>query len=420
MHITILTMGSRGDVQPFIALALGLQQAGHTVRLATHANFETDIRIRGIDFALIGGNPQAALESEAGQAMMQSKNPIDFARRSAETFEPILETALQDAWKACEGTEAIIASSVAFWGFNIAQKLGVPFYLAALQPLPATKSLPNAVTPPHLERLGGFYNRFTYTLVSQLLWQLLRKPINRFRQLTLNEPPIQFWQSPLGRMEQQHVHFLNAFSPSIIPKPADWSEYAHITGYWFLDPPADFTPPPDLVDFLQSGSPPIYIGFGSMSGKVSQITAETALAALAKTQQRGIFLTGWGGVRNTDLPDTVFKLESIPHSWLFPQMACIVHHGGAGTTAATFRSGVPGVVIPFSADQPFWGYHAAKLGVSPPMISRKNLTVDVLVEAINRALHDQTIRDRAAALGEKIRSENGVVRTVEIFHQTLK
>lgn len=419
MHITILTMGSRGDVQPFIALAVGLQQAGHTVRLVTHENFKSDIQRHGIEFALIGGNPQEALESEAGQAMMQSKNPIEFARRMAEAFEPILEAAMQDAWKACQGTDVIIGASVAFWGFDIAQKLDVPFYMATLQPFPPTTSLPNAVMPPQLERLGGFYNRLTYTLVGQVLWQPLRKPINRFRQLTLHEPPLKFWQTPLGRMEQQQIHFLNGFSSAVIPQPTDWPENAHITGYWFLDPPADFTPPPDLVEFLQSGTPPVYIGFGSMSGKISEITAEIALAAFAKTQQRGIFLTGWGGIRNADLPDTVFKLDYIPHSWLFPQMACIVHHGGAGTTAATFRAGVPGVIVPFSADQPFWAYRAAKLGVSPPMISRKNLTVDVLVEAINRAVHDQTIRDRAAALGEKIRSENGVAQAVEIVQQTM-
>lgn len=419
MHITLLTIGSRGDVQPLIALGLGLQQAGHTVRLATHANFESLIRKRGLDFALIRMNPQELLQGEAGQATLKTGgNTITFMRRYAEMLEPVMEAVLIDSWEACQGTDAIIAGSIAFWGWDIAQKLEVPFYLAELYPLTSpTKAFPIATTPPELGRLSGLYNRFSYFVMWHLFWQLFRKPINQWRQSTLNLPPTSSWQSHLRLMEQQEVPFLCGYSSAVIPKPEDWLGRINITGYWFLESTSEFSPPQALVDFLMAGSPPVYIGFGSMAGREPEVTTEIVLAALKKTGQRGILLTGWSGISNADLPDNLFKVESIPHDWLFPKMSAIVHHGGAGTASAAFRAGVPAVIIPFFGDQPFWAYRAAQLGVSPKPIPRKELTVERLAAAIAMAVNDERMRSRAAALGQKICSENGVAQAVEAFHK---
>ncbi|MGB6300665.1 MAG: glycosyltransferase [Rivularia sp. (in: cyanobacteria)] len=414
MHITILTLGSRGDVQPFIGLGIGLKQAGYKVKIASQATFESEIRSNGLDFALMSGNPKEGIEGAQGQAMLKTKNPIDFVRRMGDLLEPIMETVLIDSWQACQGTDAIIGGGFPFWGFDIAEKLGIPFYYAYLTPSYPTKAFPNAVTPPHLEKLGSIYNRFSYTLTNLLFWQFFRKPVNQFRKTILKLPPTGIRQNAFTKLEDAKIEYLVACSPSVTAKPKDWPNRVHLTGYWFLDAPDDFIPPADLVEFLKSGSPPVYIGFGSMAGEEAHNIAEIALAALAKTQQRGIFLSGWGGMKNS-LPDTVFQIDNIPHSWLFPQMACIVHHGGAGTTAATFRAGVPGVIIPFFGDQQYWAYQAAKLGVSPATIDRKNLTVDTLAQAITNAVENQSIRKQAAILGEKIRSENGVKEVVEIF-----
>ncbi|AFY53862.1 glycosyl transferase, UDP-glucuronosyltransferase [Rivularia sp. PCC 7116] len=415
MHITILTLGSRGDVQPFIALGVGLKQAGYKVKIASQATFKSEISSRGLEFALISGNPKEGIESAEGQAMLRTKNPIDFVRRMGDLLEPLMEKVFLDSWQACQETDAIIGGGFPFWGFDIAEKLNIPFYYAYLTPGYPTKEFPNAVTPAHLEKLGGIYNRFSYTLTIQLFWQFFRKPINQFRESILNLPPTSIWKNVFTKMEDAKVNYLIGCSASVIPKPKDWSNRVHLTGYWFLDTPDNFTPPTDLVNFLKSGSPPVYIGFGSMAGEEAQKIAEIALLALAKTQQRGIFLSGWGSIKNSDLPDTVFQIDNIPHSWLFPKMACIVHHGGAGTTAATFRAGVPSIIIPFFGDQQFWAYQAAKLGVSPPMIDRKNLTVDSLAQAITNAVENQSIKENAASLGDKIRSENGVREVVEIF-----
>ncbi|MBV6627041.1 MAG: glycosyltransferase family 1 protein [Rivularia sp. (in: Bacteria)] len=416
MHVTILTLGSRGDVQPFIALGVGLKQAGYRVKIASQATFESDIRSYDLEFALMSGNPKEGIESEAGQAMLRTKNPIDFVRRMGDLLEPIMESVLLDSWQACQETDAIIGGGFPFWGFDIAEKLGVPFYYAYLTPSYPTKNFPNAVTPPHLEKLGSIYNQFSYTFTNLLFWQFFRKPINQFRKSILNLPPTGFRQNAFTKMEDAKINYLIGCSASVTPKPKDWPNRVHLTGYWFLDTPDNFIPPTDLVNFLEAGSPPVYIGFGSMAGEEAQNIAEIALSALAKTQQRGIFLSGWGSIKNSDLPDTVFQIDNIPHSWLFPKMACIVHHGGAGTTAATFRAGVPNVIIPFFGDQQFWAYQAAKLGVSPPIIDRKNLTVETLAQAITNAVENQSIRENAASLGEKIRSEDGVKEVVEIFN----
>ncbi|MBE9116296.1 glycosyltransferase family 1 protein [Lusitaniella coriacea LEGE 07157] len=418
MHITILTMGSRGDVQPFIALGVGLQKAGYRVRLASHANFEMAIRDRGLDFALLSGNPQEFLQSERGQAMMQSRNPIVFVRRMAEAINEVLSSVLLESWNACQGTDAIVAGSLATWGIDIAQKLGVPFFFANLQPSSPTSTFPVSSAPKVSKYLERFYNRLTYIVIYQLVWQIFRKPINEFRTHLLDLPST--GKTPLTRMRQQSVPILNAVSPSVVPVPADWLACDHMTGYWFLDRAAGFVPPPALVNFLAAGTPPVYIGFGSMGGEKSKKIAALALSALAETEQRGIFLRGWSGIENADLPDTVFKIDSIPHDWLFPQMACIVHHGGAGTSAATFRAGVPGIIIPFLGDQPFWRDRAFELGVSPPPIDPENLTVQQLTAAISEAIQNPTLRDRAAQLGTQIREENGVSRTVEIIQQEMQ
>lgn len=417
MHITILTIGSRGDVQPFLALGVGLQQAGYQVRLATHANFETMIRDRGLEFAVIDGNPQEFIQSEAGQAMMKTRNPIEFNRRFRAVLDPIMDSAQIDSWNACRGTDAIVVGGIAFWGLDIAERLNVLCCFAVLQPVSPTGAFPPATAPPATERFGGLYNRLAHSIVNGLLWQLFRPAIEQFRQSVLHLPPA---KTPLlPRMRQRKIPLLNAVSPSVVPVPSDWTDLDYMTGYWFLNRPADFQPPADLVKFLASGAPPVYIGFGSMGGEEADRPTQIALAALEKTGQRGILLTGWSGSDALPLSDTVFKIDSIPHDWLFPQMACIVHHGGAGTSAATFRSGVPGIVIPFLADQPFWGYRASKLGVSPGAIDRKNLTVETLAAAISEAVNNMEMRDRAVQLGKQIQLEKGVDRAVEIIQKAI-
>jgi UDP:flavonoid glycosyltransferase YjiC (YdhE family) len=210
---------------------------------------------------------------------------------------------------------------------------------------------------------------------------------------------------------------LYGFSPSVIPAPADWSADDHVTGYWFLDPPADWTPPPDLLNFLQAGSPPVYIGFGSMGNRKPAEVTDLVLQALAKTGQRAILLSGWGGLQKTDLPASVFMIDSIPHAWLFARVAAVVHHGGAGTTGAGLRAGMPSIVIPFTTEQAFWGRRVQDLGVGPAPIPRSRLTVERLAQAIQDAVTNRDMRQQAAQLGSKIRAEHGISNAVKIIER---
>jgi sterol 3beta-glucosyltransferase len=201
-------------------------------------------------------------------------------------------------------------------------------------------------------------------------------------------------------------------SPAIIPKPADWRN-TEIVGDWFLAAD-DWIPPVDLLGFLASGSPPVYIGFGSMGSRQPEETADLVLQAIDRTGQRAILQAGWGGLSKADVPANILMVNSVPHTWLFPRMAAVVHHGGAGTTAAGLRAGIPSIVIPFFGDQPFWGQRVADLGVGTAPIPRKQLTVERLAQAIHRAVTDPLMRQQAADLGATIQAEDGIDRVVEI------
>jgi UDP:flavonoid glycosyltransferase YjiC (YdhE family) len=212
---------------------------------------------------------------------------------------------------------------------------------------------------------------------------------------------------------------LYCYSPAIAPKPPDWSEQAHVTGYWFLDHPSAWQPPADLVRFLGSGPPPVYIGFGSMVSRKPEQTTRIALDALKQSRQRGVIATGWGALSQSDLPSEVFLIESVPHDWLFPKMAAVVHHGGAGTTGAGLRAGVPSIVVPFGGDQPFWAQRVKALGVGPDPIPRGRLTAARLAHAMRVAVTDEPMRKRAVELGETICAEDGIGNAVRIVSQVI-
>ncbi|RME87740.1 MAG: glycosyltransferase [Anaerolineae bacterium] len=417
MHITILTAGSRGDVQPYVALGKGLQAAGHRVRIAAHHPFRDFVERRGLEFAPVEGDPRRILVQEAGQKLLTARtNPITLLKRTFEAAQPILFQAFDDYRRACEGTDLILFHLLtALPAASIAEKLGIPSLPAYLQHVHATRAYPTPAAAP-LPRAFSFvaplYNRLTYPLADTVFWRGIRPLINRWRAQTLDLPPYPL-QSPFREWVTARRPFLYGFSPTVLPRPAEWGEEVHVTGYWFLDEAAEWQPPPDLREFLASGPPPVYIGFGSMVTHDAAEMTEIVLRALALSGQRGLLLTGWGGLQERDLPEGVFRIASAPHDWLFPRMAAVVHHGGAGTTAAGLRAGVPTVVVPFFGDQFFWGRRVADLGVGPAPIPRNRLTAERLAAAIERAVHDEALRARASSLGERIRAEDGVARAVE-------
>ena len=418
MKITILTIGTRGDVQPLIALGLGLKQAGYTVKIVTHSIFASWIEGYGFEFAPVEGDPIGFLESEEGKQILESgSNPIEFIRLFSQTISPFVDRLMSDIWQACQSTDAIIAHSALFWTYDLARKLDVPYFLACYTPQTVTTKYPVAMGSG--KSTNGLLNYLSYPLSSLFLWQIFRKPVDRWLQSNLDLPARSFLKSPLFSMRKQQVLFLYAYSHYVLPKPQNWREKDYVTGYWFLDSATDWKPSEDLAKFLQAGSPPIYIGFGSMSNREPEKITNIVLAALERTNQRGIIATGWGGVSNADLPDSVLKIDSVPHDWLFPKCMAAIHHGGAGTTAAGLKAGVPTIIVPFFSDQPFWGQRVADLGIGTEPMEQKELTVDKLSTAIATVVSSHQIRDRATALGKQISSENGVENAVMAIEQYL-
>ena len=212
---------------------------------------------------------------------------------------------------------------------------------------------------------------------------------------------------------------LYGYSNHVLPKPQDWRDNHYVTGYWFLENERSWQPPQDLVQFIESSTPPIYFGFGSMIDKEIDTVIKIIVEALDKTHQRGIISGGWNELSELKLPSSIFLVNDIPHEWLFPQMVAVVHHGGAGTTAAGFKAGVPSIVVPFAFDQPFWGNIVYKLGVGPKPIPRKKLTVKKLANAINSVLDSTKYKENASILSNKINIENGVLRAVKVIENII-
>ena len=417
MHLTIVTIGSRGDLHPYVALGRGLQKAGYTVRLATHRPYAPFVRRHGLQFAPLSGNPRHILGSDAGLAWMESgRNPIRFVRRLGRVVEDAVESTTADALRACRGTDAILYSTFGFIATYVARKLHVPAISAPLQPLTRTRNFPNVALPQNLPG-GRLINWLSHLLMEQLFWQPLRPHVNRWLTETMDLPPEPLW-GPFHRLHREKRPVLYGFSRHVVPRPPDWGDHIHVTGYWFLDQSEEWEPPADLLAFLDRRPRPIYVGFGSMAPRDPRAFTETIRRALGLGGRPAVALTGWGALDPDAFGPDVYPLDYAPHDWLFPRVAAVVHHGGAGTTAAGLRAGAPTIVVPFFADQNFWAGRVAALGAGPQPIPRHKLSAPRLAAAILDATQDPAIQDRAATTGRRLRAEDGVQRAISLL-QTL-
>jgi sterol 3beta-glucosyltransferase len=419
MHITVLTIGSRGDIQPLLALAVGLQQIGrHKVLFAAPDDFEALVREHKLEFFPLGINARQLLGGgEIGAGMESGRNTILWVWRILQEMQPAFERLLENTCLACRGAEMIVFSTMGLSAYHVAEKLGVRCCWAI--PFPAmarTRAFPSMVFPRL--RLGGTYNLLTHILAEQFLHQLTRQFINRWRKCS-HLPAIPFSRWPYSQLHGP-LPILFSFSPSVVPKPPDWGENVHITGYWFLDHAPDWQPPARLVDFIESGPAPVYVGFGSMVHRNPQQTVNLVHEALERSGQRGVLVAGWSGLAEAHFPrrsPNLLVLDAIPHAWLFPRMAAVVHHAGSGTTGAGLRAGVPSVLVPYMGDQLFWAQRVTELDVGPRPIPRRQLTSERLAAAITSAVTDHGLRARAATMGERIRAEDGVGRAIEIIER---
>ena len=418
MKVTVIAAGSRGDVQPYVALGKGLKEAGHTVSVLASQDFQSLITAYGLEFFDLGGSIETVAQSMEG--LLEQGNFIKILSSMGPAAQRLVCQAAVNGLVACQGSDLIIGGlGGIFVGLALSEKLGIPFVPAYLYPFTPTREFPSVLSPLPQNRLPSWANSLSHRLAQQMMWQTFRAADNKARSQVLQLAPASFW-GPFASLQQQKQTILYGYSQQVIPIPKDWDDFIHVTGYWFLEPSAGWEPPIELVNFLQSGPPPVYIGFGSMVNSKPEETADLVLQTLARTGQRGVLSSGWGGLKKDELPETVFMIGSMPHNWLFPKMAAVVHHGGVGTTAAGLWAGIPAIVTPYFGDQPFWGQRVYALGVGPKPIPRQRLTVDRLAESIRYAVSDTTMREKAARLGERIRAENGIASAVEIIQQIEK
>jgi sterol 3beta-glucosyltransferase len=418
MRITVCTFGSRGDTQPYLALAVGLQQAGHNVTLVASRDLAEWVRSYGVNVHPLHLSMQELAEQPEYRDALKGRNVVRILRELRSAFGTFMAEVLDDCWQAAQEAEFVVLGGPALCGgVDIAGQRGIPMAFLELQPMSfPTRAFPSFFLPFRFS-LGGRYNYLTYTLFLRGVWLFLGRPFNHWRTTRLGLPPWRSMREMFNDVRRCGTPCLSGYSPQVLPKPPDWDDNHHVTGYWFLDAQPDWQPPAELVHFLESGSPPVYVGFGSMINKDPERQTRLVLRALELAGQRGVLLTGYGAVARLNTSASVFYVNDVPHSWLFPRMAAVVHHGGAGTTAAGLRAGVPSLITPFLLDQYAWADRVVELGLGPRLVHNKRLTAEKLAQAIHTAVTDSALRARAAAFGQRIRAENGVACAVELIER---
>jgi sterol 3beta-glucosyltransferase len=405
MKLAAVTFGTEGDTRPIAELCRALQDAGHEVMLLAAGQTLRRAEELNVPHAALAGDMRAALLSIAA-AVSGKTSPNAQAQALARVANENAAAWMHETLRVAAGCDALICAGLAgFAGLSVAEKLGIPVIGAGMFPLTPTAEFPAPFLPPR--KTPRWLNRFSHHLVVQLLWRAFRKATNQARRAVLGLPP--------RRKPWTSQPMLYGISPSLLPKPADWPSNAHICGQW-LRPMSNWDPPQSLNDFLAAGDAPIYIGFGSMVGFDRNALLHPIVAAVAG--RRALFYPGWSGTPELQLPNNFCVLDDTPHDWLFPRTSLIIHHGGSGTTHSAARSGIPSIVLPFAGDQPFWAERLRLLGVTPDYISVRQVKAASLARAIDIA-ESTEMRGRAAALGETMRSEDGLTSAIKTLENLI-
>ncbi|CAE7079432.1 unnamed protein product [Rhizoctonia solani] len=431
MNINIMIVGSRGDVQPYLALGKQLQQYGHDVRLSTHETFRKMVKDAGLRFYNIGGDPHELMSYMVRNPGLipglESLRNGDIGKKQKMVAE-ILEGCFASCFAPDAGSgevtgfaaDAIISNPPTFAHIHCAEALGIPLLLSFTMPWCPTASFPHPLvnikqsesTEPKM------VNYYSYGLVDMMTWQGLGRTINKFRMKRLGLDYLTT-NSAVDMIERCAVPWTYCLSPALVPKPGDWMTHIDVVGFYFLDLASDYSPPENLIEFLKSGEPPVYIGFGSIVLENPQEMTKAILSGVAQAGVRAIISPGWGGLDEDLIRSAgphVFALGNVPHDWLFQHVSAVCHHGGAGTTAIGLKCGKPTIIVPFFGDQPWWATQIARRGAGPPPLDSKNMTAEAFAVALRIALSPATMR-AAEAVGEMIRRENGAQNGVDSFHK---
>jgi sterol 3beta-glucosyltransferase len=414
MNILLMTYGTRGDVEPFLALAAGFAKAGHNTRLAAPETYAGLAAGSGVEYIPLPGDPAALVAAMTQQA---GGNPLRMVGVMAQFVAPLAASVFARLRELAPGSDAIVHSFLLTQaGYELAKSLGIPDFSAQMFPMFAPTAAFAAPAFPELP-LSRIYRRLTHTLTNGIFRHGGGFLYGQVRRRHPEFPPLTGW--PFAGSSGQRTPLLFGFSRHVVPPPPEWKTGVHVTGFWQLNPPREDSIPAELRRFVESGPPPVYIGFGSANPRDTRRLEAIAHEAVQSTGQRCVLSLGGGKPNPEAGSGAVFAADSIPHRWLFPRTCAVVHHGGAGTTGAGLRAGIPNILIPHTADQPFWANRVRRLGAGPAPISLGKLTAGRLVAAIDEALHDAAMRTRCQELGAEIDAEDGVEKAVRIVEQEL-
>ncbi|KAF9533640.1 glycosyltransferase family 1 protein [Crepidotus variabilis] len=430
LSILIMIVGSRGDVQPYLALGQQLKKDGHRVRLATHETFREIVVDAGLEFFCIGGNPQDLMsymvKNPGLMPGFESLTNGDIVRK-----RKMLTEMINGCWRACHKpaedgpfvADAIISNPPSFAHVHCAEALGIPLLLSFSEDTifsSPTTSFPHPLVNVSSANAGSWTtNIMSYAASEMMQWQGFGDLVNEFRTTTLGLAPLSL-RLGAGLVDRLKIPWTYCMSPALVPKPGDWKNFIDVVGFYFLDLGTKYTPKEDLAAFLKAGEPPVYIGFGSVVVDNPEAMTQIIFEATKQAGVRALVSAGWGGLGGTTIPSHVFILGNVPHDWLFDQdrVAAVVHHGGAGTTAIGLAKGRPTVVVPFFGDQGFWGTMIHKAGAGPEPIPQKDLNIEILRDAITYAISPPA-KEAAARLSRKILSEDGARKGAESFYRHL-
>jgi sterol 3beta-glucosyltransferase len=409
MRIVILTVGTRGDVAPYTGLGARLREAGHQVAVAAHDSFAPLIRDAGLGFEPMPLDLRAELAGWPGRQALGT-SPVALARAARMLSANLRE--LGDAMgSAALGADLVLLSTVSWLGYHVAEGTGIPSMGVFLQPVDPTADFPPVVLTTR--SLGRWGNRAAARVIRTAGQWPFMGAVGDVR-ARYGLPAIRP-REVFRRLDEQRWPILYGFSPHVVAPPADWPPYREVVGYWWPYRSPSWQPPDRLLDFLGAGPPPVFVGFGSMSVAGGARLAELVASALRRARVRGVIQAGWADLSATG--DDLLVVDDVPHEWLFARMGAVIHHAGAGTTAAGLRAGVPAVPVPVTTDQPFWASRLVRLGVSPESIPYPRLTAGRLANAVRAAVTDPAYRERASRLAERIAADDGAGRVVRAVNE---
>jgi UDP:flavonoid glycosyltransferase YjiC (YdhE family) len=393
MRATLIAIGSRGDVNPYVALGQGLRDAGHKVTVATHDRYSTIVTEHGLDFAPVAeGAVSRGVDTEEGRKWIDRSRVLPSWVGALKDGASVAKRRLADCWDATSETDLVVVSLFAtLLGIQVHQERGTPLVRAYCAPVAWTAG----------------------PVARNVLWRSQRRWVNSARN-ALGLAPMP-GREPYRALDTERVPVLCAYSAAVSPPEPTWGDWIHVTGYWMLRQAEEWTPPPALETFLAAGPPPVLVSFGAMADRDRSATTRLLVEALEQTGQRGIIVQDTAGQTPEALSSTVIACGFVPHDWVLPRVVAAVHHGGANTLARCLYAGVPSVVVPFFGDQPYWAARVRELGVGPDPIPRRRLSSTRLADAIRVAVTDRNMRQRVAALAARLETENGVAAAVALL-----